>query len=183
MPAGNEAGPQRLFLALWPDSAVRVALLEARAWVGPAMAGQWMKPDNLHLTLAFLGEVGPERWPEIDRVAEVVAAGPGFSLVFDRAEFWRRNGIVCLAASQTPGPLQDLAEGLARGLGAAGFPMESRPYRAHLTLARKGRSERDALVLPQPVAWRADAFCLVESRLSPSGAAYFPRRAWPLRGT
>ena len=144
------------------------------------MAGKWVRPDNLHMTLVFLGSVDRERVPDIHRVA-LETAVPEFTLALDRAEFWRRNGIVCLAPSQMPEALKDLAEGLARRLGEAGFAREDRPYRAHLTLARKGRSELDALALPEPVAWEVRSFSLVESCGGPGGLAYIPLETWPPR--
>ncbi|BBL74772.1 RNA 2',3'-cyclic phosphodiesterase [Methylomagnum ishizawai] len=169
-----------MFLALWPDGEARAALCAARDVVARTMAGQWVKPDNLHVTLAFLGEVAQERWPGIVRVADAIKV-PSFTLTLDRAEFWPRNGIVCLGAGQAPQPLSDLAQGLAQGLKQAGFILDQRPYRPHLTLARKGRSGRTALVLPEPVAWRVDACSLVESRLGREGATYTPRQTWRLQ--
>lgn len=154
--------------------------MSARAHVAQTMGGQWVKADKLHITLAFLGDIARERWPEIARTAETMAV-PEFTLMLDRAEFWPRNGIVCLGASAAPKPLLDLAQGLTRGLGAAGFALEARPYRVHLSLARKGYSERKSLVLPSPVAWRVDAFSLVESRLGREGSAYTPRQTWRLQ--
>lgn len=180
MPAGNDRKASRIFLALWPDETVRSRLAAVLDSLKTTVAGKWVKRDNLHMTLAFLGDVDEERLPEIGRIA-AGTAGSGLTLVLDRAEFWPRNGIVCLAASQTPPVLKDLAEGLAHRLGEAGFAIETRPYRAHLTLARKGRSDRTLIALPEPVVWRVDSFSLVESRLSPEGSAYILRETWPLQ--
>jgi 2'-5' RNA ligase len=180
MPAAHEAASSRLFLALWPDEAVRAQLMEARADLAGRMDGRWIKPENLHLTLAFLGDVEQARIDEVTRIAGETA-GAGFHLRLDRAEFWPRNGVVCLSASQIPEPLQALAAELARGLGAAGFPLEARAFRAHLTLARRGRSRDTRLDLPTPVDWPVDAFRLVASRLSPAEADYRCLAAWPLQ--
>ena len=177
MDSGESA---RLFLALWPDAETRARLRTAQAQVAQVMAGQWARADNLHITLAFLGQIGRERWPLIAEVARSVSA-PEFILTLDHAEFWPRNGIVCLAASQPPRPLLDLAEDLARRLSAAGFSLDSRPYRAHLTLARKGRSAQWSLALSEPVSWRLDAFGLIESRPSREGSVYTVRQSWPLQ--
>jgi len=179
MPAENNAASARLFLALWPDAKTRAALWAARDLVARTLAGQWVKPENLHITLAFLGDVAQARWPDLVRVADGVKT-PAFSLTLDRAEFWPRNGIVCLGASQTPQPLLDLAQGLAQGLGRAGFALDDRPYQPHLTLARQGHSDRKSWALPEPVVWQIAAFSLVESRLGRAGSAYTPRQAWHL---
>lgn len=175
----DEARPSRLFLALWPDAAVRSQLAGAMAELRRDMAGNWVKPDNLHITLAFLGDVLPARLPDIHRVADQTQ-GAGFTLMLDRAEFWPHNGIICLAPGVTPEPLQDLAANLARRLREAGFSLETRPYRAHLTLARKGRTQANHVPLAAPVAWKIEGFSLVESRTDRDGATYLPRAGWRL---
>lgn len=180
MLAAPEAASSRLFLALWPDDAVRAQIMAARAGLAGHMDGRWIKPENLHLTLAFLGDVDQARIAEVMRIAGEIP-GADFELRLDRAEFWPRNGVVCLSASRIPEPLQALAAELARGLGAAGFPLEARAFRAHLTLARKGRSRDTRLDLPEPIGWPVAGFRLVASRLSPAGADYRCVAAWPLR--
>jgi 2'-5' RNA ligase len=179
MSAGNKTA-SRVFLALWPDETTRSRLIDVVGLLKKGITGKWVKPDNLHITLAFLGNVDAERLPEVGRIA-AMAAGPGFTLVLDRVEFWPRNGIVCLAPSRTPQELVNLADCLAGRLGEAGFAMERRPYRAHLTLARKGRSEQSLIVLPKPVEWRIGSFNLVESLPDKEGAVYILREAWSLQ--
>jgi 2'-5' RNA ligase len=179
MPAGNDGKSVRVFLALWPGETVRSRLIDTLDALKPAVSGKWVKRDNLHMTLAFLGDVDAARLPEISRIG-AETAGAKFTLVLDRAEFWPRNGIVCLAG-QTPPALKGLAEGLTHRLAEAGFAMETRPYRAHLTLARKGRSDRTPITLPEPVVWRVDSFSLVESRLSREGSTYILRGTWLLQ--
>lgn len=180
MPAAPEVKPSRLFLALWPDGAARAQIMAARAGLAGRMDGRWIKPENLHLTLAFLGDVAQVRIAEVMRIAGELE-GSAFDLRLDRAEFWPRNGVVCLSASRTPEALRALAGELARRLGAAGFPLESRAFRAHLTLARKGRSRDTRLDLPEPIRWPVADFRLVASRLSPAGSEYRCLAAWPLQ--
>lgn len=175
----TEVKPVRLFLALWPDAAVRARLVNIMGNLKRDMSGAWVKPDNLHMTLAFLGDIAPERSAEIHRVAGEVT-GLGFTLSLDHVEFWSRNGIICLAPPATPPELQALAGDLARSLNAAGFTLETRPYRAHLTLARKGRATINRVALAEPVVWKVDALHLVESQLGQNGARYRCLRSWPL---
>ena len=179
MPVADNGATARLFFALWPDEALRSRLAEtARAFKDTAR-GNWVKPANLHLTLAFLGDIEAERWPELSRIAADTQA-PEFTLRLDRFEFWPRNGIVCLAPSRVPRALGELAAGLANRLGEAGLLRETRPYRAHLTLARQGRCAHRALSLAEPVTWSIRTFCLVESRLGKEGPSYLPWATWPL---
>ncbi len=63
-------------------------------------------------------------------------------------------------------------------LAAASIP-ERRPYRAHLTLARKvGKAPRSQAI--EAIQWPVNEFCLVQSRTLPTGAEYAVLRTWPL---
>jgi 2'-5' RNA ligase len=180
MSSTDEGTKARLFFALWPDETLRSRLVEAAGLLRKTMSGKWVRPENLHITLAFLGDVSAERLGEVVRLG-AETHGSGFTLRLDRAEFWPRNGILCLGASEAPPALRQLAGGLIERLGAAGFAMEKRAFRAHLTLARKGSSDRTRIDLPEPVAWKVDGFHLVESRLSREGSVYLRRENWPLQ--
>lgn len=179
MPAAIERKSARLFLALWPDEVVRARLTGVMDSLQSTVSGKWVRPDNLHITLAFLGDVEAERWPELHHIG-AESAGQGFSLALDHVQFWPRNGIVCLAPRHAPPALTALAADLSKRLRGAGFSIESRPYKAHLTLARKGRSERTFLPLAESVIWTPQAVCLMESHLGRDGPAYIQRESWPL---
>ena len=182
MSVENDRTAARLFFALWPDAATRSHLIEAADALRKPVVGKWVKPSNLHVTLAFLGKIEAERWPELGRIAADTVE-PDFTLVLDRFELWPRTGIACLVPSRTPSALKDLAASLTRRLGESEFPTESRPYRAHLTLARQGRSDQAALPLSKPVIWSINSFSLVESRSGPEGSIYIQRETWPLQGS
>jgi 2'-5' RNA ligase len=160
-PAGTTA-PQRLFLALWPDAAVRRALAARRdrfAW--PAGAAP-VADARLHLTLHFIGDVPATRVPGL-RAALRVAASP-FDLVLDRAEVWA-GGLVVLRPAAVPPPLAELQARLAAALQAAALPVERRPFRPHVTLARRAAGvARPAL---RPVHWAVTGYALVHSQLGP----------------
>ena len=168
----------RLFLALWPDEALRAGLAGLAGTLRRSISGQWVKPCNLHITLAFLGSVPLERLPPVKELAAGLTAVP-FTLLLDKVECWP-NGIVCLSPRDTPAALQDLALAAQRKFVQAGFEMDRRPYRAHLTLARKGRSAQKLALLPDTLVWKVDAFSLVESRLERSGSVYAVLERWAL---
>jgi 2'-5' RNA ligase len=170
----------RLFFALWPDPALRSAAAGRLAAVVPAGQGRPQRPDQLHLTLAFLGYVAEERLSDVRAVATLVTAEP-FTVVLDRLEHWRKPGVLCLAASDIPAALAMLVERLRAALADRGLPAESRPYRAHLTLARK-LARFDGPWAVDPLPWRAEAITLVESRTDRSGSRYEPLGSWPLGG-
>lgn len=153
------ADAARLFLAVWPDAAARQALLrwrEAARW--PAGAAP-TPPEQLHLTLHFIGDVPRARLPE---VAEGLAVSCGRCRVaFDRAECWPR-GLAVLGTAAPPAALAELHGRLAEALRALGLPVERRPWRPHVTLARRAAG---ALLPPGgPGAdWAVDGYALVQS--------------------
>jgi len=150
----------RLFLALWPDPALRQQLEEWReAWVWPKGAAP-VHPDKLHVTLHFLGALPSERLPALlDGFA--VPFEP-FQLVLDCAALWH-NGIAVLEPGLTPPGLAGLHARLSDALVALGLQPEARRYRPHVTMARRAGG---AAIPPggEPVLWTVDRYCLVESK-------------------
>ena len=124
----------RLFLALWPDAAVLEQLSAlADGWSWPASARR-TNPAKLHVTFHFLGNVPAARLPDLR--AGLAVEWSGCELVLDRATVWP-GGIAVLEASRVAAPLARLHAELAEELRELGLPVESRPYRPHVTLARK----------------------------------------------
>ena len=137
-----------------------------------------MRRDTLHVTLAFLGEIPEGRVADACKVADDVAAGP-FDLTLDRLGYWQHNRI--LWAGGVSPRLTFLADELGKGLRAADFALDVRPFVAHLTLLRDARCET-APTLSKPIEWPAREFVLAESRLSREGARYEIVGRWPLAG-
>jgi RNA 2',3'-cyclic 3'-phosphodiesterase len=162
----------RLFLALWPDDAVRDALRAARdAWAWPRGATPVATP-RLHLTLHFLGSVPADRLPGL-RAAFAVPFAP-FDLRLGRPELWH-GGIAVLAPHAVPPELLALHARLSAALEALGLEPEARAYRPHVTMAR--RAHGVALPPAGPdIAWRADRYALVASR---PGEGYVVLQAYP----
>ncbi len=164
-----------MFLALWPGARERRLLGELAAACAPQSGGKAVAVENVHLTLIFLGELQPSQVKVVASIAAGVPVMP-FTLVLDRLGLWRRNGIVWAGCRHTPDALGRMVEALQTGLRYLGFRVDARPYRPHLTLVRKARrAPRLQLV---PLEWRIEAFCLVRSDLSPSGANYEVVRRW-----
>lgn len=159
---------ERLFFALWPPEAVREAV--ARRVRGVELAGRPVPPENWHITLAFLGNVAAERRRRYERAAAAVRAAP-FKLCLDRVGFFPRSRIAWLGASHLPAPLEELHGALTERLAGAGFEPERRPFRPHLTLARKA-APKGAPVDIEPVVWPVTGFRLVRSETRPDGARY-----------
>ncbi|MFO1427753.1 MAG: RNA 2',3'-cyclic phosphodiesterase [Steroidobacteraceae bacterium] len=157
----------RLFFAFWPDEALRAAIARSTQSLFP-LAGRPVSPPNLHVTAAFLGAVAEERVAALRALAGPVAP---FPLTFDRIEHWPKPRVLAAVASRPPPALQVLIDGLWSRLDRLGFARESRPYRAHLTLAREVRMLR-AGTNWQALEWPVTELRLVESRSTPAGVAY-----------
>lgn len=166
----------RLFFALWPDADTREGLARAARQSG-VDSRRLVPPQNLHVTLAFLGNVDEALQK---RLVEAAAGlrGHAFSLTIDRSGWWRRAGIAWLGPHHVPGELSRLhadIAGLARGSGLA---LEDRSFRPHVTVARK-------LSVPpgfefEPIRWKIRDFCLAASHTLPGGAEYRIICRWPL---
>lgn len=187
MNAHGEPGPHtlRLFFALWPSPAHRRALAVAAGPVVAAVEGQPVPAANLHVTLAFLGPV-PGRTFVL--LVEIGGQGgyPPIELDFDRLEYWPKPRVLVAMPSQVPPEGSALVQRLWQRIEPLGFARETRPWRPHLTLARKvRRPPPDELALATGRVPPADdaprwGLALVESVTLPQGARYRPLAEWPL---
>ena len=166
----------RLFIALNFSPRFREALSDITGRLAAeSVFGRPTPPENHHLTLAFIGE--SERAEELGRLL-LPAPGPAFTLVTARPGLFRRSGgDVCWLGLAKDPDLTGLQRELARRLNDAGFELERRPFRPHLTLLRQA-------VFPPEfdlAAWgadlpalheRIDRVSLMESRRAGSRMVY-----------
>ena len=150
-------------------------------------AVRWVRAENLHVTLRFLGNVASERLSPLTRevAAELQSVAP-FALRLDAVQAFpspRRPRVVALGLSPFE-PIADLAAAVERGVVAAGFEPEARPFRAHLTLGRvRGRyALPDEVPAPPPSPFEVGEIALFTSDLSPSGPSYTLLERFPLGG-
>jgi 2'-5' RNA ligase len=163
--------PLRLFLALWPDEKIRKSIIDLTRPLRETARARWVRADNLHITLVFLGDVQEGQLNAIREIASEIKGTP-FTLQLDRVEHWRRSGILSLVPTTTPDALTQLAENLSKRYRDLELSIDHRPYLAHLTLARNADCHGNAPLLPEPVIWHNHSFALVESRLTPEGSIY-----------
>ena len=168
---------KRLFFALWPDHMVRVQLAQVAGML-PITTGRRVPSENLHITLAFLGNVQEQAIPELFAAAERLRL-PGFPLQVDRCGWWKRAKVAWLAPVHTPAPLLDLVEQINLVSRTAGLSVDNRDYSPHLTVARKVTRPVTTLSF-EPIHWDVRDFCLVESVTHERGAIYQVIRSWPL---
>lgn len=154
----------------------------------------WVPPENLHVTLKFLGSVEEERVGAVGRaLAAVTAAARSFDLAIAGLSAFptaTRPRVVWAGVGAGGEQLAALAAAVEGALAALGFPPEDRPYVGHVTLGRMRQPRRDPILAralavgaEQPFGRTSvDRLTLMRSDLSPRGARYTPLDSWPLGG-
>ena len=184
----------RLFVAaeLPTDLRGRLESLQRELRQAP-LPVRWVRPDGIHLTLKFLGEVAGSKLEEV--TTAVASAGRGlrpFRLETVRVVPFPARGTPRLIWVEVGGDI-DQARSLAAAIDAAtapfGVPPETRDFNPHLTLGRvKGPGRegwRDVLERAGGSGlggFEVTQYVLFESRLDPGGAVYTPLRRFPLGG-
>jgi len=169
---------QRLFFALWPDETVRLQLAGYKSLL-KGCGGRPVIPENLHITLAFLGSVEADTRRCLEQAADAISL-PAFTLKLDQLGYWRRPQVVWLGAEHTPESLLALAAALKQAMLGCDLEPESRPFQAHLTLMRKAR-RGPAQDPAEALNWPVGEFALVVSETRPEGVRYEVLRKWMLK--
>ena len=165
----------RLFFALWPPPATAQALEDWTEKLREQTGGKPMRAENIHLTLAFLGEADREK---AFTAAKRVRGAP-HALPIEQALHWKHNDIVWAGPQSTPAELQDLVKQLHQALFEESFVLERRPFAAHVTLLRKARAPKSLPPLPR-VEWPVNEFLLVRSHTVREGSTYEPLERFTL---
>ncbi|MEW6635519.1 MAG: RNA 2',3'-cyclic phosphodiesterase [Actinomycetota bacterium] len=179
----------RLFVGIFPPSAVREALSRAARELPVRGQVRWVSPENIHLTLKFLGEV-PEDTPErlAGPLAAVCAAHEPFEAElsgFGAFPSPVRARIIWAGLGEGADRLRALAADVEEALHTTGFERERRGFVPHLTLGRaRGRPVmiQDAGLDADPPGFTVRRVELIESRLSPSGSVYATVAGYGLGG-
>jgi len=126
----------RLFIAVNFSAEIKKHLLDAvKELKSKAACGNFSRQENLHLTLAFIGETN--RTDDIKRCIDSVSASP-FTLTFGGCG---RFGNLWWAGIKKSGELSALAEKLQNALREDGFQIDKREFKPHVTLAREVKSD------------------------------------------
>lgn len=159
----------RLFVAVWPpdDLAAELTALQRKDQRGV----RFVRPENCHVTLRFLGEADPDEVIDALDAATFAPArarvGPGIDIVSDHALVVPVHGLEVLAAE------------VAARTGHLGDPPRKR-FVGHLTLARlkRGATMPAAIGAFMSAEFNVDEIALVQSRLDPDGARYETLQTW-----
>lgn len=150
-----------MFFALWPDAGVRSRLEELLSGL-PRGVGKPHVPGDLHLTLVFVGQANA-RYYECLRMAATRIEFEAFGFELARFGYFAKAKVLSAEPASSPSQLLDLARNLKHVLRGCGYRPERREYNPHVTLMRKA-PPMPRLEPFEPVLWKADRFCLVESR-------------------
>lgn len=174
----KDSSVAHVFFALWPEPSVRRALHTLATEYQPRCEARVMRADGLHMTLLFLGEVARAHLPQLMQAAGQVSVLP-FEFVLERLSFWPHNRIgYAVPLAEVPA-LDQLITALQQGLAAAGFPIENREFKPHVTLLRHVRHTLEPQAIT-PISWQVDSFVLVESVMTDRGVHYQTLQRWLL---
>ena len=192
---------QRLFIALETNEAMQRAVAEAQQALrrrGDSLPVRWVRPEQVHLTLQFLGNVMSAHIPPL-----VAAVAP--IIAMHDALFLRSGEVGAFPSAEAPRVLWLGLRGADDGLMALqhavteavrtveGVVADRKPFRPHLTLGRVERLRRDAPGLTAvvaalrrpvsvpPTAWPVDSVALIRSVLGAGGPRYTVLERFPLR--
>jgi RNA 2',3'-cyclic 3'-phosphodiesterase len=187
-----------LFLAVFPPADVARRLTEAAGELAGGLSPKavaWTRPEQIHLTLNFLGNVKRAKVEELARAVEVVC-GRGESHLL------QARGLGCFPSPARPrvvwaglggalAVLEELKRMIDEKLAKLGYAPETRPFHPHLTIGRvkllnTGDRRHLASTLPQWVdtdfgSWTVKRVDLMQSVLSSAGAEYAHVQSFRLR--
>jgi 2'-5' RNA ligase len=185
----------RLFVALAISTEVQenfAALIQELRKIEPPSTGnrtRWVKPENLHVTLKFIGEVPVEKGDAIRATLRQVRSSQYLELRFRGLGFFpsERRPRVLWVGMETSSNLAPVAAEIEARLDQLGIPGEKRQFTPHLTLARfapPGISDQLRRPLNENArrefgTVHAREFYLMQSKLKPTGAEYTCLEAFP----
>jgi len=154
---------------------------------------RWVKPENIHITLKFLGDIHPEMIQPIancmDRCGKEHHSVQLFSKGIGVFPGLKRPRVLWAGINGETNALRAIQEQLDEHLGSIGVPKENRPFKGHLTIGRfKGSPDSKKLVsvikefsIFETKSFSAETLSLYKSDLTPSGAVYTQIAAAPLQ--
>lgn len=161
----------RLFIALPLSSELRRILLDVqRDMRRQGVRANFSRQENLHLTLAFLGETeGADIRAAQDAVLSL--EGKGFPLTLDRTGSF---GNLFWAGVRKSAPLEAMAAQVRRALDLHGLEYDRKPFRAHITLARQVRAAEPFRIELPPSSMTAEQVVLMQSSRVDGRLTYTP---------
>jgi len=182
--------PMRLFVAIEIPSGMRSAIAAFIQEFRPVSPqAKWVRTENMHITLKFLGETDPAKLPAVQFALATIRSERPVTLEFRGLGFFpgeKRPRVFWIGTQSSPN-LKTLAADLDQSLHKLDFPLEDRPFTPHLTLARfstPGLSQKLAAAARENTARSFGSlttceFHLIESKLKSTGAEYTTLQSFP----
>jgi 2'-5' RNA ligase len=155
----------------------------------PEKRVRWVRPENLHVTLKFIGEVASAKLDGIHSALSTVRTDAGLDVRFRGLGFFPNEvrPTILWTGLDASTNLQTLAEDIGRAVATEGMASEKHAFVPHLTLARfvrPGLGEKLSVAIQKNSerefgAFQAREFHLIESKLKPSGAEYTTLASFP----
>ncbi len=168
---------KKLFLGISLNDRQRQEIVRLQSYLGDDL--RLVPAANLHITLAFFGQVSNKIQRKLEKRIAALHKPP-FSVTLDQLSHWQKPRILCLSgASKDKGLLQIVQE---CQLLAADLHLHhsEHVFTAHITLARKAQ-HRPVLQIPlKPLLIQPDAIHLFESKSGPQGVEYPILASWPV---
>ncbi|MDT7041082.1 RNA 2',3'-cyclic phosphodiesterase [Candidatus Nitronereus thalassa] len=185
----------RTFLAIDLPSSLHLAIEQKQNQLKSVLPGiNWVKSDNLHITLKFLGDTPESQIDDLRQIVEQAVKGTlsfvltlrGFGAFPDK----RAPRTLWTGIESEENVLEHLAAQVEAAVVSLGFPEEGKPFRPHLTLARIKKDHRELGQAIEKAGVLADPFIfgrllveqvtLFQSDLRPTGSVYTKLWAVPL---
>ena len=178
----------RVFIAIDIDEQIRKMLgelqleLQTKADIKKSDV-KWVRPDNMHLTLKFLGEIKDEQVPEVCNIVKDATNGhESFELAVESVGHFggRSARVLWVGCGQNCSELRRVQEDIEQQLASAGWPEEKRDFAGHLTLCRVRNPKAGVKLAQLTEAYKdfklgimpADAVLVYQSQLRPTGPIY-----------
>ncbi|MGK4003546.1 RNA 2',3'-cyclic phosphodiesterase [Sorangium sp. So ce1036] len=185
----------RVFVAVDPGAELLARVGELLREISPlAPSAKWVEPAGLHITLAFMGEIGEERLPLVIAAASVAGFHRPLTLRIEKGGAFgtrRRPRVLWLGVGGAVSALTAIHRDLEQALSlSTGYVPEDRPFAPHLTLARSRDPRGDPAL--EACAQRIEGvdfgetqvreLVVYQSELTPKGARYTALARVPLEG-
>lgn len=178
----------RLFIAIDIDERIRSVLSDLQRQLASSVDikksdVKWVEPENIHLTLKFLGEIQDEKSVEVcNIVKEVASRHKSFQLNIESVGYFggKSARVLWIGTGDGSDNLLQLQKDLESQLALAGWPEEGREFTGHLTLCRV-RNPKAGVKLAQITenykhfeagVILADSLAVYQSQLKPTGPVY-----------
>ena len=168
----------RLFVAAELPGELTDALAETLAALRGNVHGRFVAPDSLHVTLAFLGNVGSSRVDvAVEALEEACRGASSFDVrLGDLGSFGRRAKATLWQGFSDAGSLPEIAQAVRESLRVRGFETDAKSFVAHVTLMRSADLSQGILAAPYVRSGRIDTITLFSSDLSGKRPVYEPVR-------